>query len=592
MSGLGVTEMPQAVGNAPVGHAPTAAEITAAVERMIVSDVFSRSPQLGAFLRFVTQATLQGKSDRIKAYTIGLEVLRRDTSFDPQIDPIVRVEATRLRRAIERYYAGPGQQDAIIIDLPRGSYVPTFRRRESAAPPAILISDVGRLPQRLRRIAIPAAVGAAIVVVAVAIYVMGDFNRPADIGAVRITRNVETRRSVALPPGNGMPVVRFEPIRVIGAPPQHSVTADRLQAKIADAFARFDTINVSLAASDATMAAAPSNYVLSSAVEYAGDSAAAWFTLTSTAESKVVWSGTFENIQPPGGEGVTEDAVVVSLTNSLLQSYGVIRARDRAIHLASSAGDPRYRCVLQAADSMRTAEREAHELARVCLEHLTALDPSFAVGFTFLAMIYNREFQLEYPAHPGDTPPLDRALKAARQSIALQPESSRGHLALMIVQFNRRDIAAALETGKRSFALNKYDMLALGEYGGRLLMAGEIEKGMRKLREAGANGGARAAWHHIYLFIGSYMAGDMAEAIRHAGDIPTDNMAIGQVAQVLAAHAAGKPDEAKKAIDRLGAIAPGWISNPERQLSRIVADRAIVDRLSKGLAAAGIPGGS
>jgi hypothetical protein len=135
-------------------------------------------------------------------------------------------------------------------------------------------------------------------------------------------------------------------------------------------------------------------------------------------------------------------------------------------------------------------------------------------------------------------------------------------------------------------------MLALGEYGGRLLMAGEIEKGMRKLREAGANGGARAAWHHIYLFIGSYMAGDMAEAIRHAGDIPTDNMAIGQVAQVLAAHAAGKPDEAKKAIDRLSAIAPGWISNPERQLSRIVADRAIVDRLSKGLAAAGIPGGS
>ena len=70
--------------------------------------MFSRSPQLGAFLRFVVEAVLHGKADRIKAYTIGVEVLRRDTKFDPQLDPIVRVEATRLRRAIERYYAGPG----------------------------------------------------------------------------------------------------------------------------------------------------------------------------------------------------------------------------------------------------------------------------------------------------------------------------------------------------------------------------------------------------------------------------------------------------------------------------------------------------
>jgi hypothetical protein len=86
-----------------VGHVPAHDEIRAAIDRITVSDVFSRSPQLGAFLRFVVEAVLRGKGDRIKAYTIGVEVLRRDTKFDPQIDPIVRVEATRLRRAIERY---------------------------------------------------------------------------------------------------------------------------------------------------------------------------------------------------------------------------------------------------------------------------------------------------------------------------------------------------------------------------------------------------------------------------------------------------------------------------------------------------------
>src|SRR6185295_15459051 len=120
----------------------TTDEIRATTERMIMSDAFSRSPQLGAFLRFVVEAVLQGKSDRVKGYTIGVEVLRRDPSFDPQIDPIVRVEATRLRRTIERYYAGPGADDPVIIDLPRGSYVPTFRRREVELP----------LPTGLRRL--------------------------------------------------------------------------------------------------------------------------------------------------------------------------------------------------------------------------------------------------------------------------------------------------------------------------------------------------------------------------------------------------------------------------------------------------------
>jgi hypothetical protein len=68
----------------PVDDAPSRDEIRATVDCMIVSEAFGRSPQLGAFLRFVVEAVLQGKSDRIKGYTIGVEVLRRDVSFDPQ----------------------------------------------------------------------------------------------------------------------------------------------------------------------------------------------------------------------------------------------------------------------------------------------------------------------------------------------------------------------------------------------------------------------------------------------------------------------------------------------------------------------------
>jgi hypothetical protein len=584
-----------------VGDAVTPDEIRAALQRMIGSDVFSRSPQLGAFLRFVVEAVLHGKADRIKAYTVGVEVLRRDTKFDPQLDPIVRVEATRLRRAIERYYTGPGATDPVIIDLPRGSYVPTFRRREMARHRAMLsLAAIGRWADALQRPLAPAslAILATIAVVSIAAVFFHGRRDEGITTATVVARGVGGSAAPALPLGNGMPTIQIEPLRVIGSPSPNAIAAERLHAKISDAFARFDTINVASnpvlanATADAPAIEPRANYRLSGAVEYTGEAANAWFTLTSSAEGKVVWSRTFERVQPADADGVNEDSIVISLTNSLLQSYGVIRARDRANQLASNAGDPRYRCILEAADAIRTSDRQTHELARACLEHLTSADPGFAVGFTFLALIYNREFQLEYEPRAGEPPALDRALRAARQAIALHPEASRGYLALMVIQFNRRDMAAAIAAGDKCMLLNKYDMLALGEYGGRLILAGEVDKGMKMLRDAGAQGAVRPAWHHIYMFIGSYVGGDMVEAVRHANEITVNDVALGQVAQALAARTEGNQDGVRKAVERLIAIGPGWRRDPRAELARLITDEVIIDRLSRDLAAAGLPGGA
>ena len=82
--------------------APTPDEIRAALDHMLFSEVFSRSPQLGAFLRFVTEAVLHGKGDRIKAYTIGVEVLR---ATPPSIRRSIRSSASRQRGCGARWSA-------------------------------------------------------------------------------------------------------------------------------------------------------------------------------------------------------------------------------------------------------------------------------------------------------------------------------------------------------------------------------------------------------------------------------------------------------------------------------------------------------
>jgi hypothetical protein len=86
------------------------------------------APRLVAFLRYVVDRTLAGRCAEIKSYTIAVEAFGRAPSFEPQADPIVRVEAGRLRRALDHYYASEGHNDPVIIELPRGCYVPRFRR--------------------------------------------------------------------------------------------------------------------------------------------------------------------------------------------------------------------------------------------------------------------------------------------------------------------------------------------------------------------------------------------------------------------------------------------------------------------------------
>ncbi|HKC33914.1 MAG TPA: hypothetical protein VKC16_10660, partial [Xanthobacteraceae bacterium] len=577
---------------------PSESDVRAALERIVASETFRSSPQLGAFLRFIVEEALAGRGASLKGYTIGVEALGRDPRFNPQIDPIVRVEATRLRRAMERYYSGDGIGDPVVIELPRGSYVPAFsRRRVPAAAPvaAVPAAAFGGLSGRLTILGIVLAVG--LLGVSLGIYA-GKSGAPGS-GA---TASMDTRPATnALPRGNGLPTINIESLRVLGTPRSGSIVAGALTEKLRDAFARFDTINVSFGPRPADNGASssvpspdarPADYRLSGSIEYAETATTILFQLIDTGEGTIAWSRTFD--QPAAGTdpSAAEEAIVGALANTLLQSYGVIRARDRAKHLASAAGDPRYRCILEAADSFRSVDPGEHDRARACLEHLTSVDPGFAVGFEFLAVVYFREYLLDFAANAGDPPPLDRALRAARHAIELAPASGRAYQMLFVVQYARRDIAAAFASGDKAMALNKYDMLTVAEYGGRLIMSGNVERGMAMLRRSADSGSIHPSWHHFYLFLGNYLTGDMKEAAFQAEQITADDYPLGLVAKAIAARSAGNKDLARQTVQHLLEIQPAWRDQARRLLEKSIYEPAIVDRLLRDLAACGLRGSS
>jgi adenylate cyclase len=107
--------------------------IREALERILANADFVKSKQLSRFLTYIVEKTLEGEADELKAYTIAIEVMDRSTDFDPQFDPLVRVRAGRLRRALERYYLTDGASDPIRIEVPKGGYVPRFHVHHTAS---------------------------------------------------------------------------------------------------------------------------------------------------------------------------------------------------------------------------------------------------------------------------------------------------------------------------------------------------------------------------------------------------------------------------------------------------------------------------
>ena len=100
------------------------------LERVLASSGFARNERLSRFLRFIAQEELNGRGSELKESLIGVEVFGRRPGFDPKHDSTVRSEAARLRARLAEYYDDEGRGDTVVIELPKGGYIPRFRRSQ------------------------------------------------------------------------------------------------------------------------------------------------------------------------------------------------------------------------------------------------------------------------------------------------------------------------------------------------------------------------------------------------------------------------------------------------------------------------------
>ena len=135
---MGREEPPRKSG--PLEH-----ELREALQRVLACRGLAECAQLRKFLAFIVEESLRGRACELKEYRVGVEVFRKSPTFDPRLDPIVRVQAGRLRARMAHYYRGEGSADPVVIELPKGSYAATFHYRSDAGQSRSAVAPPGRM---------------------------------------------------------------------------------------------------------------------------------------------------------------------------------------------------------------------------------------------------------------------------------------------------------------------------------------------------------------------------------------------------------------------------------------------------------------
>jgi tetratricopeptide (TPR) repeat protein len=584
------------------GNEPIATEeIRAELERILASDIFRSAPQLTAFLTFVVEQTLAGRAGELKGYTIAVEAFGRPPEFDPQSDPIVRVEAGRLRKALNLYFAAEGIDDPLRITIPVGAYVPSFARLP-AVPAAVEPEPAADLPAesalqaaRPSRLWLYAAC-AALLVALTAIVTWhlgrGDGPQPPEpSGALAPAPPPVTPLApppaASVPPPEpaatpaSLPVVSVVVAETTTDPSLDDVTRTFVR-HLVDTMARFDDLVVVRSPGPSVRPEEGADYVLSLTGSRLGDTVEGSIRLSTAKDGRIVWTTFGERSLSWLRDGAGLRDAAQRLAVRFAQPFGILHADLRLASLS-----PAMACMYQALNFRRHMKAEEHLAARNCLEALVARDPDFHPAWSQLALLTLDEYASGLNTRPG--PVLDRALAAAVNAVRLAPSSARAHQAMMDVQFLRGATDEAIKSGREALSRNPYDPEVLADLGARYVQLNRPAEGLPLLERAVELGSGRPSWYDFFLFLAAYLTGADKLAETHAALIRADETPLALIGRAMASAGAGDQIGLAEALRLLGQNEPLFELDSRLYLARRGFSPAVSGRILDAIGRSGQP---
>ncbi len=561
----GVADLPKQRPRA--GEAPDAELCRAQLARVLASPDFDATDRDRRFLSHVVEESLAGRADRIKAYTIALEVFGRDASFDPQTDPIVRVEAGHLRRALDRYYLSAGRADPLLIGIPKGGYAPRFEPR--SLPPAETPEPPVPGPA-LRRGSLYSAAVLALLLAAAA-----GFGAGALLG--------RTGAPVIAAPD--VPRLVVEPFETLDGGEAGAAIAASLGAELVTEVARFKDIVMVARASGAEAGAAAPPYRLGGSVAADEGQLRVQARLERQSDGAVLWAENYRAVLGKEPPFAAEARIAAEVATAVGQPYGAIyqaAAAERAVG-PKRPGDA-YACTLAYFTYRVTLDASSYADARACLEAAVARFPDYATAWALLGQM--RLDGLRWGFAP--TTPIDEALADARRALMLDPLNVRALQVKMLAMHLGGDIDGALRTGAVALAVNPNDTELMGEYGYRLALAGRWEEGCDLLRRALARNPGPLPYYETGLALCAYIAGDHAEAAARIKATPIQAIPVYHLMAAAFLAEAGDMEAAHRERDWIERRAPNLTRTLIGQVTPLIRRKEDLARFVASLRKAGL----
>jgi TolB-like protein len=565
---------------------PTAREVRLALGAVLASPMFETAGRAREFLRYIVEETLAGRGDRLKGYAIAVAVFERGPDFDAQADPLVRVEAGRLRRRLAEYYDGQGRDAAVRITLPRGGYTPTFAYgtpRDAFGVPAA----------RRRALRWTAGLAALVVVGLVATsYVV--MRKPGVAPAA--SSPAPTPASAAAAPLLQLPRVVVLPFESVG-----DATFEALARGITEELirAQVDFNIVTTASVAASTLAEPSlarlreqfdaGYAVSGTVRSEANRIRITVRLTDTELGTQLWTRTLDERLDEAGMLPLEERVGRTIATLLSSPYGPVYGHeiDRVIARPVVDLNP-FECVLRFYGYTRSLAPAEHAACVRCLQRAVEVDPSFALAWSSLAVLYLHEYTYGYDPQPDRGPALDRAREAARRALDLDGSGRVAGMALASIRLVSGDRAGFEQAAERALALAPPHPAVAMQIGYLLALSGDWRRGRPLVEQALAATVRAPGWYHGTFVLAALQQEQYGEALQAALKMDAPDWFGTPLMVAASAALAGRTDIAEREAQRLLALSPDFPQTGGALLRRWGMDEALLATLLDGLRLAGV----
>lgn len=565
---------------------PLDGEIREQLGRIRASPAFDAPDRAQKFLCYVVEEALQGRADRIKAYSIALEVFGRNATFDAQNDPVVRIEAGRVRRALEHYYLLAGQRDSVLITIPKGGYVPAFTRfNETPSKADTPQSQTYASGFKIGHFGL-GLLSAALVLIVAGIWSIDKFG-------YRVFSEPEPNRAAETVPK--MPRVVVAPFEDITGVPSSALLARGLTDEVTSQMARFKEIVVIAGDGKATSPVDPATgfdlpiYGLEGRVRLDQDRLRLSARLVNRTDGAIVWTKAY-NAQLGQRELFDIETVIASeIAAALAQPYGVIfQANASDVVQASSKDAKAYACTLSYYGYRAALNRQTHATVQNCLKEVTSEFPNYATAWALLSFTYLDELRFRYRLETPGPPPIDLALRSAEKAVELDPANVRALEAEMLARFFSGDVKNALSIGERAYAINPNDTELAGEYGFRLALSGQWERGCGLISKSIERNSGPIEYFQSAMAVCSYMQEDYPEAENWAR---ASNLSDNPIYHLILIAIYGQMEnllEAQREKGWLAVNAPEFLDDTRKEVATRVLRPRDQEHFIEGLRKAGL----